>query len=154
MTQIVILALAVLLLTALEVLVPGGILGVGALLCLLAATGLCYAEYGFMPAVVLFFAIATSAFLLAIVQFRWWMKSPVGRGLFLREAVHGHSPVAPVSDALIGQTGEALTRLNPSGRVSVDGNSFEAFSRDGYIEAHASVRVVGQDSFKLIIQKS
>ena len=153
MTLIAGLVLAVLVLTALEVFVPGGILGFCAVGCLLAATCLCFLQYGFMPAVLLFSATALAAFLLAIVQFRWWRKSPAGRGLFLREVVGRQTSAEADGDSIVGRTGETLTRLNPSGRVSVDGRSYEACSRDGYIEAHAPVRVVGRDQFKLIIQK-
>lgn len=154
MTLIAGLVLAVLVLTALEIFVPGGVLGAGAFVCLLVATGLCFSQYGFLPAVILFFATGSAALLLAIVQFRWWIKSPAGRGFFLREVVRGRRPAPDAGAAMIGQTGEALTRLNPSGRISINGKSFEACSRDGYIEAHSTVRVVGRDSFKLIIQKS
>lgn len=148
------LVLAVLLLVALEVFVPGGILGVCAVVCLLVASYLCYTEYGFLPAVLLFVATASAALILAIVQFRWWIKSPAVRGLFLRAVVGRPSSATSEEDAIIGRSCETLTRLNPSGRVSFDGVSYEAYSRDGYVEAHASVRIVGRDSFKLIIQKT
>jgi membrane-bound serine protease (ClpP class) len=148
------LVLAVLVLVALEVFVPGGVLGVCAAVCLLVATGVCFLDYGFFPALILFVATASAALLLAIVQFRWWIRSPAGRGLFLRATV-GKMPSAEREEAiLIGRDCETLTRLNPSGRVSLDGDSYEAYSRDGYIEAHATVRIVGRDSFKLIIQKT
>lgn len=147
------LILAVLVLVALEVFVPGGILGVCAVVCLLVATYLCFVEYGFLPAVALFVATASAALMLAIVQFRWWIKSSAGDGLFLRAVVGRTASTAPEESAVVGRSCETLTRLNPSGRISLDGVSYEAYSRDGYVEAHTSVRVVGCDSFKLIIQK-
>ncbi|RPG86369.1 MAG: hypothetical protein CBC33_002510 [Coraliomargarita sp. TMED73] len=153
MSLLVLLCLAVLLLTAFEVFLTGGILGVGAVFCLLAATYVCFSDYGFLPAVLLFFGTASASLVLAIIQFRWWIKSPVGRGLFLREVVGGDAPVKEKDD-MIGFTGEALTRLNPSGKVVINGSPYEAYSEDGYIEAHESVRVVGRDAFKLIIQKT
>ncbi len=154
MSWIVGLVLAVLVLVALEVIVPGGVLGVCAVVCLLAATGLCFIDYGFFPALVLFVTTACAALLLAIVQFRWWVRSPAGRGLFLRAVVGKSSSTKPEADSLMGRNCETLTRLNPSGRVLLDGESHEAYSRDGYIEAHTIVRIVGRDAFKLIIQKT
>ena len=152
MSWIVGLVLAVLVLVALEVIVPGGVLGLCGCLSF-AATGLCFIDR-FFPALVLFVATACAALLLAIVQFRWWIRSSAGRGLFLR-AVVGKSPSTKLeADTLMGRNCETLTRLNPSGRVLLDGESYEAYSRDGYIEAHTTVRIVGRDSFKLIIQKT
>jgi membrane-bound ClpP family serine protease len=46
-----------------------------------------------------------------------------------------------------------LTRLNPSGKIAVEGKSYEAYSQDGYIERDQAIAVVAQDNFKLIIKK-
>jgi membrane-bound ClpP family serine protease len=46
-----------------------------------------------------------------------------------------------------------MTRLNPSGKVAIDGQSYVAYSRDGYIEVDQPVRIAGRDNFKLIIEK-
>ncbi len=147
------LVLITLVLVALEVILPGGILGVGAFVSLLLATFLCYWEYGFLSALAVFFMTALAALVLGVVQFRWWRKSALGQPFFLRKIAGKKRPADPVCDEMIGRAAQTLTRLNPSGMVSVDGRKFEAYSRDGYVEAFTPVRVVGRDAFKLIIEK-
>ena len=148
------LILATLIFTALEVILPGGVLGVAAVICLLAATYMSYDAFGMYAATFIFFGTALAALVLAIIQFRYLIKTPLGQKLFLRKTVYGHSNEPDTSDDIIGMTGQALTRLNPSGMVAIDGKQYEASSQDGYIEQNQSVRVVARDSFKLIIQKS
>ena len=55
---------------------------------------------------------------------------------------------------IAGQEGIALTRLNPSGKVSINGKNYEAQSQDGYVEKSEKIVVVTQDNFKLIIKKA
>jgi len=47
----------------------------------------------------------------------------------------------------------AVTRLNPSGKVTIEGKNYEANSQDGYIEAKQEISVVAQNNFKLTIRK-
>ncbi|MGB0415310.1 MAG: NfeD family protein [Coraliomargarita sp.] len=148
------LILATLVLTALEVFLPGGVLGVAACVCLVVASYLSYESFGLFTATMVFFGTVLAALVLAILQFRYLIKTPVGQKLFLRNTVDGHSNETSGSDDIVGKTGQALTRLNPTGMVTIDGKQFEAHSEDGFIEQNQSVRVVARDSFKLIIQKS
>lgn len=148
------LILATLVLTALEVFLPGGVLGVAACLCLVAATYLSYESFGAFTATMVFFGTILAALVLAIIQFRYLIKTPMGRKLFLRKTVDGHSNVEQSGDDIIGKAGQTLTRFNPSGMVQINGKQYEAYSQDGFIEQNQPVRVVARDSFKLIIQKS
>lgn len=148
------LILTTLVLTALEVFLPGGVLGVAAVVCLVVATYLSYESFGAFTATMVFFATILAALVLAIIQFRYLIKTPMGRKLFLRKTVDGHSNVEQSNDDIIGKAGQTLTRFNPSGMVQINGKQYEAYSQDGFIEENQPVRVVARDSFKLIIQKS
>ena len=154
MSMIVGLIVATLLLVAIEIVLPGGVLGVVAVVCLIAATALTYQDYGVFSAAFVFLGTVVAALFFSIIQFRYLVKTPLGRKLFLSKTVEGHSNVEQTSDDLIGSSGQALTRLNPTGMVLIDGQKFEAHSEDGFIEQNQSVRVVARDNFKLIIQKS
>ncbi len=148
------LIIGTLVLVALEVILPGGVLGVAAVVCLLIASYMAYVDYGLFPATLVFFGTIFGSLILAIVQFRFLAKTSYGRKLFLRAAVEGRSHDEEGGDDVVGKPGQTLTRLNPTGMVSINGKSYEAFSQDGYIEKDESVRVVARDNFKLIIQKS
>ncbi|MGB0263533.1 MAG: NfeD family protein [Opitutales bacterium] len=137
-----------------EVLLPGGLLGLLAAGCIVAATALAIQDYGLWVGGGLFVGTVVFALLMTILEFKWFAQTQYGKRFFLGRSVEGHSNVCKADASIIGQSGTTLTRLNPSGRVLVDGQSYEAISQDGYIEAQQAIRVVSQDSFKLIIQKS
>jgi membrane-bound ClpP family serine protease len=153
MTLIAALVLATLVLVFFEVILPGGILGVFAALCLLAATWAGFGEFGFVGGSLTFLFTVVAAAILVFVEFKFLAKSPMGNRFFLRSSVTGHSNEAQGEPDIVGREAVALTRLNPSGRVAVDGRTYDAYSDDGYIEKDATVLVARKDSFKLIIKK-
>lgn len=144
---------AALVLVFFEVILPGGVLGVLAALCLLVAAWFGGAEYGWLGGVGVFFGGLLVIALFVYIEFKLLARTSLGRAFFLKDAVTGHSNAAPAEDSIIGESGTTLTRLNPSGKVAIKGQSYEAHSQDGYIEANAPIRVISQDSFKLIIKK-
>ncbi|HBR95422.1 NfeD family protein [Coraliomargarita sp. SDUM461003] len=153
MTTILGLILAALVLVFFEVLLPGGVLGVLAVLCLLLATWLTGAQFGAGVAVLTFVLASLAIALLIFIEFKLLARTSLGRGFFLKSSVSGHSNVAPAEASIIGKEGLALTRLNPSGKVRIDDQTYQAYSQDGYIAADQAIRVIAQDSFKLIIKK-
>ena len=153
MSGIIGLILAALVLVFFEVILPGGILGVFAGLCIIVATWLACTQFGAAAAILTFIAATAAVAVLVYIEFKFLARTSLGRSFFLKSAVTGHSNQARAEDSIIGKEGTALTRLNPSGRVAIEGQSYEAYSRDGYIDADTPVRVTAQDNFKLIIQK-
>ncbi len=145
--------LAALVLVFFEVILPGGVLGVIAGLCVIAATWLGGSEYGTLGALVVFVGSILAIALLVFIEFKLVARTKLGRAFFLKESVTGHSNVSPAEVSIIGKEGTALTRLNPSGKVAIDGQSYEGYSQDGYLDAGEAIRVVSQDNFKLIIKK-
>jgi len=153
MSAILSLIVAAIILVFFEVILPGGILGAIAALCVLLATWITAVQYGTGAAALTFIGVSLIISLLIFVEFKLLVRTSLGRNFFLKTKVIGHSNEAPWSADIVGKEGIALTRLNPSGRVRVDGQSYQAQSSDGYIEAGHSIRVSSQDNFKLIIQK-
>lgn len=144
---------ATLALTFLELLLPGGILGFLAAISLLVATWLGFDNYGFFGGMIVFFGTLVALAILSFIEFKLLAKTPYGQKFFLNTSIKGHSNKAQSEDSIIGKTGTALTRLNPSGKVLVEGKNYEAHSRDGFIENGQTIKVVGQDNFKLTIEK-
>ena len=154
MSSVISLIVAAIILVFFEVILPGGILGAIAALCVLLATWITAAQYGTVAAILTFLGASIAIALLIFVEFKLLARTSVGRDFFLKTKVTGHSNKAPGSADIVGKEGITLTRLNPSGTVRVDGQSYQAQSLDGYIEEGHSIRVSSQDNFKLIIQKS
>lgn len=147
------LVVAALMLIFFEVLLPGGILGILAAILIIVATWLGFADFGALGGVITFLGALLASGLLVYFEFKWMANSGYGKRFFLKSTVSGHSNKAQGDASIIGKEAKTVTRLNPSGKVAVDGQAFEAHSQDGYIDAGQSVVVAGQDNFKLIIKK-
>ncbi|MBL6920450.1 MAG: NfeD family protein [Puniceicoccaceae bacterium] len=153
MSTIIGLLVAAFILVFFEVILPGGILGVIAALCVILASWFAGAEYGAGIGVLTFAGSVAAIAILVFVEFKLLARTSLGSAFFLKSSVTGHSNVAPADASIIGKKCISLTRLNPSGKVAIDGQTYEAHSQDGYIEADQPVIVVAQDNFKLIIKK-
>jgi len=157
MTLISILVLAALILLFFEVILPGGILGLLAVGCVVTATILGYIQYGALAGLSIFIGSVLAVSILVFVQFKFMAKSYIGRKFFLNKSISGRtnesSSDTGKAKELIGQQGITLTRLNPTGKISIDGESYEAFCQDGYLEAKEKITVVAKENFKLIIKK-
>lgn len=136
----------------LEVLLPGGILGLLAAACVIAATVQTGLEYDWVSASLVFMGSILLGLLLVLVEFRLFAKTRWGKHFFLMRTVEGVSRPAPTTEDMIGKRGRTLTRLNPSGRVEIEGRTYEAQARDGFLEAGVAVTVLAHDNFKLIIE--
>ncbi|MDQ8194438.1 NfeD family protein [Coraliomargarita sp. SDUM461004] len=153
MSTIIGLLVAAFVLVFFEVILPGGVLGVLAALCLILATWIAGVQFGAGVAILTFVGSAIAIALLVYIEFRLLARTSLGQAFFLKSSVSGHSNTAPAEASIVGQDGIALTRLNPSGKVAIDGQAYEAYSQDGYIDADQPIHVVSQDNFKLIIKK-
>ena len=145
--------IATLVLTFLELLLPGGILGVLAAICLLIATWFGFDNHGFFGGVAMFFGTLVALAVLSFIEFKLMAKTSYGKKFFLNASIDGHSNQAQADNSIIGKKGTALTRLNPSGKVLIDGKNYEAHSQDGFIENGHEISVVAQDNFKLTVKK-
>lgn len=59
-----------------------------------------------------------------------------------------------VSDAIIGQTGIAVSQLRPTGNVKIQGQTYEAISETGMIEKGQPITVIGKRDFILVVRES
>ncbi|MGC6424395.1 MAG: NfeD family protein [Lentimonas sp.] len=147
------LIIAAVVLVFFEVVLPGGVLGVLAAICLVSATWLGFVEYDFLGGLGIFLGTCLAIVVTIFLEFKFLATTGLGKGFFLKESVTGHSNESEAEDSIIGKEGTALTRLNPSGKVAIGGQSYEACSQDGYIDSGEFIGVVAKDNFKLIIKK-
>ena len=153
MDTIIGLLVAAFILVFFEVILPGGVLGIMAALCVILASWFAGAEYGAGIGFLTLVGSAAAIAILVYIEFKLLARTSIGSAFFLKSSVTGHSNIAPAEVSITGKEGNSLTRLNPSGKVAIDGKSYEAYSQDGYIEADLPIQVVAQDNFKLIIKK-
>jgi membrane-bound serine protease (ClpP class) len=153
MSTIIGLLVAAFILVFFEVILPGGILGIIAALCVILASWFAGAEFGAGVGILTFVGSAAAIAILVFIEFKLLARTSLGSAFFLKSSVTGHSNIAPAETSIIGKKGSALTRLNPSGKVVIDGQPYEAHSQDGFIEADQPILGAAQDNFKLIIKK-
>lgn len=139
-------------LLAVELIVPGMIIGLVGALAILAGVVVAFADYGAQGGL----GAATLAMLvLAAVIYAelvWLPKSRLARIFSMRTTLSGKSqpPVAD-AEAVLGAEAIAETVLAPSGYVVVKGRRYEAFAQDGYAAAGTHLRVSSVDNFRLIV---
>jgi membrane-bound serine protease (ClpP class) len=82
-----------------------------------------------------------------------WDKLVLGTVVTGNSQRAGAAAAVPARDAadLIGREGVAATDLRPNGQVEIDGRRYEASVEIGAIDAGRPVRVVGRNSFVLLV---
>ncbi len=152
MTLIILLFALGIVLIAVEVIVPGGILGAAGALMMIGGCVMSFMEYGTLGG----FAASLSALVLAVlalyIEFKVLPRTAVGKRAFLTKEVTGVSAAfGEEARELIGKPAESLTMLSPSGYIRVEGKRYEAFCQSGQIPAGVPLQIVGADNFRLIV---
>jgi len=154
MTLVIVLFLLGVILLALEIVVPGAVLGsVGALLMTggVVAAFVNLGATGGMIATIVALLLLGLTFYLEMV---WLPKSRVAKHLSVDATIDSVSqpPLAKEADVL-GREAVALSTLAPTGFVQVEGRRYEASCRSGYAAVGETLKVVGLDAFRLIVTK-
>lgn len=138
-------------LAALEVFLPGGILGFIAGALIIIASVLAWSDYGIVGS----FSVAAGSMILIIItiflECKLLAKTGYADRIFLKQASAGHVLDNKQEQALKGKSGYTLTKLTPTGLINLDGKSYEAFSRDGHMDKDTPVIVHEVDNFRLIV---
>lgn len=154
MTAVVLCFVVGIVLLALEIVVPGAILGVAGAISMLVGVFVSFGTFGGAGG-----AVATLIALMALaatvyLEFIWLPKSRLARGLSANTTIDATSQPALAHEAeVVGREAVAQTVLAPSGYVAVDGKRYEAYSQSGHAAVGARLRVVGLDNFRLIVTK-
>jgi len=152
MTLIILLFVLGILFIAVEVIVPGGILGAAGGLLIFAACIFSFMRYGSQGGIIalaLGLLVASIAFYL---EFKVLPNTRIGKRAFLTKEITAVSAaIGAEARDLIGKSAEAITMLSPTGYVRIDGRRYEAFCQSGQVPAGASLEVTGADNFRLIV---
>lgn len=154
MTLILVLFTAGIVLLAVEVIVPGAVLGIFGGIALVAGVSLAFSDYGanggLLALLVALALVAVALFL----EFVLLPRSRLARALSVTETVAGTSQPPLADRSVIGKPARAVTPLVPSGVIECEGKRFEAFARSGHVPAGTRLKIVDLDNFRLIVTKS
>ena len=151
MTTVFILLAIGLLLLLFEVVLPSGIAGLLGVGLIIAASVVCYQDYGLPMALLTFLVAGATALVIFIGGMKFLPKSRLGRHFFHHDTQRNISVSAVGKSSLIGKKGVAHSTLAPTGVVFIDGCSYEAQAIDGLIEQGTPVEVIDQKTFALIV---
>ena len=152
MTTVAVLFIAGVLLVAVEILVPGAILGILGGFCLLGGVIAAFLQLGPVGgAVATGVALAIGAVTLYL-EFVVLPKSRLARKFSMTETVSSQSqPVVADKAAVVGREAVAVTTLAPGGYVELDGRRYEASCLSGLAVIGARLRIVDVDTFRLVV---
>ena len=141
----------------LEAFVPsGGLITVAGIACTCAALGLAFGYGG--PAVGLVFLIITVILVpVSIVSaFVLLPRTALGQRVFLmrRQKVEdGYTVQRAEEQELLGQTGEALSVLRPSGEARIAGQRYDVMTAGEMIEKGASIEVRRVEGNRIVVRR-
>jgi membrane-bound ClpP family serine protease len=150
----VFLALGLLLLLV-EVFIPsGGMIGLGAIACLVLCLWYAFAQSLALGAIFMLIDLVALP-LTASLAFSLWSRTPIGRKFFLHPPQPEEIEVSHTDhhvNLMVGQVGRTLTPLRPCGHVEVDGRRLDALAEEGFVPADAAVRVIATRSGQLVVR--
>ena len=148
--------------------IPGfGITGISGIACIVLGLALALVDnetvfrgdgdggLALLRAVAIVIVSLTLGLIGSIVLGGMLIKSPRLSLLSLRkslDAEDGYVGVAQIDPSLVGATGVASTVLRPSGKVLIDGHTYDAIAEGGMIDRGATVRVVRIETNQVYVE--
>ncbi len=147
------LIVAGLLMIFLEFFLPGGIMGgIGVLVLLGNIIFTALNSDSLLP--VIFVIILTGGGVVAVAKIALWKirRGDPETSVYLKKDQEGYK-ASQFADETIGEEGETLSTLSPSGHVLVQNVKYQALSKTGFIEKGTTIVVTGGEGAHLIVKK-
>jgi membrane-bound serine protease (ClpP class) len=156
-SEIAILAGVGLLLLALEVILPGAILGFAGVSALLLSLVLTFTSsemeaYSVSEKMAFAGGIIVVAILFMLLWLRYFEKLPFLRNYVLDTAIKNPEKIED-PESLVGKIGKTRSALRPAGQAIFDGRRLEVFAENGIIQHNRPICVVKVDGFRIIVRE-
>lgn len=133
-----------------EIFIPGfgipGILGIGFIL---------YALYNAMsdPTISLISITVSGVIglLVFVIILKMGFRSNTFNKIVLQDDISSHT--SNDRKELLGKTGTSLSMLRPSGKISIDGETYDAITEGNFIQANKPIKVYNIEGFKIIVKE-
>ncbi len=86
-----------------------------------------------------------------VIIFKLGFRSTLFNKVVLGDEIQSHS--SSDKKSLLGKSGTSITMLRPSGKISIDGEVFDAITEGDYIKANKPVKVYRIEGFKIIVKE-
>lgn len=142
-----------LLLIYFEFFVSGGILGILGGLLLIAGFILTIWEQADLIWAFSYLAFVIVLLILIIRLALWKIKKTKDKNYFYLQKDQEGYIAASYDKSLIGETGEALTALKPSGHIKVNQAPYQAVSESGYIKKGTKIKIIRGEGARFIVKE-
>ena len=132
------------------VLFPGiTIAGIAALGSYCGASYIAYINYGVSGVLI------SVALIIIISIISTWLslRSKTWQKLAQKQNIDGKSQESPRGTVNIGEHGVTLTRLAPSGKVIIGGETYEARTLTQFLDPQTEIEVTGFENFTVIVKQ-
>jgi membrane-bound serine protease (ClpP class) len=96
-----------------------------------------------------------TSFIIAVIIYKTFPKTELYKRLipFTPQKSEEGFTISRGYEKLIGETGITTTDLRPSGKVEIQGKTYQAFSHGSYIDKDEEILVDGIDENQLMVKK-
>tara|TARA_R110002096_G_scaffold314090_6_gene508315 strand:+ start:942 stop:1430 length:489 start_codon:yes stop_codon:yes gene_type:complete len=152
MTTILILSVIGIVAILAELVLPGGVLGVLGVGCLIGAVGVTFVEYGALAGFGATIALIVFGFATLGFWMKFFHKLPFTRRLILNNE-SGKDTKREADQELIGKTGITLTDLTPSGFARFGDQKIDVMTEAGSIPKGATVEVTATRGPTILVRE-
>lgn len=146
---ILLIILGILLFLAELLLLPGiTIAAVGSFCCLVAASAMAFTYHG----LVVGFIVTGVILVIIIVATMIFLRAKTWRRVALNTKITESSAPEIQAQASVGDTGLAISRLAPMGKVIINNRTLEAKTQGQYIDQGTEIEVIGFDNSNIIVK--
>jgi membrane-bound serine protease (ClpP class) len=153
MTDLLFFFLTTFVLFSLELILPGGILGILGVALYCYSGWWSFQNFGTVPT--LFFLTGSVIIHLVgiYIELQILKKTSFGNKLLLKKTITGHvNTTTGGSFELKGKEGITQTNLHPHGMILVENKSYEAYCENGFIKKGTKIKIKTSNRYKIIVQ--
>ena len=148
-----VLLIAGLLLVGAEVFIPGGILGVIGGAFLLGAILVGFSAFGPVTGSYVAIGIVVLVGLVIALWIKFFPSSPIGRRMTVSKDLRDSKGTETGLSDLIGQSGETLSRLRPSGFAMIGTRRVDVVTEGGMIARGERIRVIEVEGNRVVVEQ-
>jgi membrane-bound serine protease (ClpP class) len=140
-------------LIAIEMFVPGMVLGILGGICLMIAVGIAFSAFGTSGGVVAIFVLIAASVVLTPVWIKYGPRTRIGRKLTLDTSDKDFQSAPVDFHRYTGQTGTTQSILRPSGIAIIGGDRVDVVSESGHIAAGKNIRVTRVEGMRIVVEE-
>ena len=149
----IVLTVVGLVLVALEIFLPGGVMGIIGGIMLFISMALGFSVFGPIGGLVSVTGVAIGGSFLLFLWIKLFPRTGIGRRMTLEASAAGYHGNDTRLDALVEKSGKAVTDLRPAGKADIEGKKVNVVSQGGWIEKGTLVKVVDISGNRVVVRK-